>query len=62
MRKLSLLLFGVIVTTIMFKSNPAKAYEGTYGKACPDINSDMCCETGRGGCLETVVIVVKRKK
>ena len=33
---------------------------GTRGKACPDFNSDTCCETGSGNCLETVVIIAKK--
>jgi len=57
MKKVILGLFFAIALAFTQNSN---AYHGTEGKACPDFDSDNCCEQGSGNCLETVVIIKKK--
>ncbi len=58
------LLMMTLLTAVLFRPAPVKAYvdDGSKHKACENFNNDeTCCRVGCGNCAEEVVIVVEQK-
>lgn len=54
-------MIGIAFMAMVLYTNLAQArVDGTKGKACPDFDSDCCCEIGQGGCPEEVVITYQK--